>query len=204
MKKILTAVLLFAVMLFATACEDKIIPTDSDNSNGTEKIGMKYVEMEFENYGKIIIKVDGDEAPITAKNFMKLVNDGFYDGLTIFRAQAGFVIQGGENKSVTLEPIAGEFKENGYDNDISHNRGVISMARTNNPDSATSQFFITLDDDAKYSLDGKYAGFGYVIEGMDVVDAVAEALISAPSSGYMGFVSDSDAIKITYAKEIKK
>ncbi len=170
----------------------------SDDSFGTH-----YVEMEFEGYGKIVIEVDGDEAPITAKNFIKLVNDGFYDGLTIFRAQEGFVIQGGKNESVTLDPIVGEFSSNGYTNNISHNRGVISMARTSEPDSATSQFFITLSDSAKYSLDGDYAGFGYVIEGMDVVDAIAEALINCSSAGYMGFVDDSDAIKIVYAKEIK-
>ena len=77
------------------------------------------------------------------------------------------------------------------------------MARTSDPDSATSQFFITLDNVAKYSLDGMYAGFGIVVEGMDVVDAIAEDLINAPSSGYLGFVGDSDAITIVYAKEIQ-
>ncbi len=152
--------------------------------------------------GKIVIKIDCGEAPKTVENFMKLVNDGFYDGLTVFRAQENFVIQGGENKEADLTPIVGEFSENGYTNNIIHNRGVISMARTNDPNSATSQFFITLHDSAKYSLDGKYAGFGYVIEGMDVVDEIAELLIGAPSSGYMGFVDDADAVKIVYAKEL--
>ncbi len=155
-----------------------------------------------DRYGKIIIKVDFDEAPITSANFMELVNDGFYDGLTIFRAQKDFVIQGGKNDAVNLEPIVGEFSENGYKNNISHNRGVISMARTTAPNSATSQFFITLADSAKHSLDGKYAGFGYVIEGMDVVDKIAEALMNCPSD-YRGFVSDNDAVKIEYAKELK-
>ncbi len=199
-KRTVTLILLLLTMLMPVSCGDSDGIVDPIEE---EEGGISYVEMEFENYGKIVIKVDGEEAPITAANFMKLVRDGFYDGLTIFRAQANFVIQGGEDKSVNLKPIAGEFSENGYDNNIVHNRGVISMARTNDPNSATSQFFITLDDGAKYSLDGKYAGFGYVIEGMDVVDSVAAALISAPSSGYMGFVGDSDAIKIKYAKELK-
>ena len=159
-----------------------------------------YVEMDFGKYGSIVIEVDGEKAPITAKNFMKLVKSGFYDGLTIFRAEKDFVIQGGKDDSVNLDPIVGEFAENGHANDISHVRGVISMARTNAPNSATSQFFITLHDNAKRSLDGKYAAFGYVVEGMEVVDAIAADLIKAPSSGYMGFVGDEDAITIVSAK----
>lgn len=164
--------------------------------------GIHYVEMDFGDFGKVVIKVDGDAAPITARNFMELVEDGFYDGLTIFRAQEGFVIQGGKDDEADLTPIVGEFSSNGYTNNISHLRGVISMARTDDPDSATSQFFITLHDQAKYSLDGKYAAFGYVVEGMDVVDDVAEALMESPSSGYMGFVDDSDAITIISVKKI--
>ena len=162
---------------------------------------VSYVEMDFGEYGSIVIEVDEREAPITADNFLKLVNDGFYDGLTIFRAQAGFVIQGGEDNTANLKPIKGEFSENGVKNDISHNRGVISMARTNDPDSATSQFFITLHDSAKTSLDGKYAGFGRVVEGMDVVDAIAAELMKHPSN-YMGFVEDEYAIEIVSARVI--
>ncbi len=161
-----------------------------------------YVEMDFGSYGKIVLELDEEDAPITVKNFVRLVKRGFYDDLTIFRAQKGFVIQGGKDDSADLQPITGEFDENGIANNISHVRGVISMARTNDPNSATSQFFITLDDSAKYSLDGKYAGFGHVIEGMDVVDAVAEALMKCPSDS-MGFVGDEDAIKIVSAKVIK-
>lgn len=161
----------------------------------------KYVEMDFGSYGKIVIEVDCDEAPITADNFLDLVESGFYDGLTIFRAQSGFVIQGGKNDSVKLDPIKGEFSENGVSNNISHNRGVISMARTSEPNSATSQFFITLADSAKYSLDGKYAGFGHVVEGMDVVDAIANELMKHPSDS-MGFVSSEYEIKIVSAKVI--
>ena len=161
-----------------------------------------YVEMDFGEYGKIVIEMNEEDAPITVNNFVKLVKSGFYDGLTIFRAQENFVIQGGKDSNVNVPTIKGEFAENGVANKISHTRGVISMARSNDPNSATSQFFITLDDSAKQSLDGKYAGFGYVIEGMEVVDAIAEKLMSYPSE-YMGFVDDSNAIEIVSAKIIK-
>ena len=161
-----------------------------------------YAEMKFEGFeGSVIVELYPGEAPITVKNFVDLVEDGFYDGLTIFRAQKSFVIQGGKDDKADLPEIKGEFSENGVSNKISHTRGVISMARTNDPDSATSQFFITLDDSAKYSLDGKYAGFGRVVEGMDVVDAIANGLFDKAIDG-MGFVSDSDAIKITSIKMI--
>ena len=161
-----------------------------------------YAEMRFEGIeGSVIVELYPGEAPITVKNFVDLVEDGFYDGLTIFRAQKSFVIQGGKDDKADLSEIKGEFSENGVSNKISHTRGVISMARTNDPNSATSQFFITLDDSAKYSLDGKYAGFGRVVEGMDVVDAIANGLFDKAIDG-MGFVSDSDAIKITSIKMI--
>lgn len=161
-----------------------------------------YVEMDFGDYGKIVLELNEEDAPITVKNFVKLVKKDFYDGLTIFRAQEGFVIQGGKDENANLTAIKGEFSENGVANKISHVRGVISMARMTDPNSATSQFFITLDDSAKYSLDGKYAGFGHVVEGMDVVDAIAEALFDHATDS-MGFVDDADAIKIVSAKIIK-
>jgi peptidyl-prolyl cis-trans isomerase B (cyclophilin B) len=158
-----------------------------------------YVQMEFEGYGSIVLKIDNKTAPKTAENFVKLVEDGFYDGLLMNRAQAGFVIQGGSPSATSKEPdtIVGEFSSNGYDNDIEHVKGVISMARSNDPDSAASTFFICIGD-ARRSLDGKYAGFGEVVEGMDVVDDVADALIAAAAlennyyAYYMGFVSNPD------------
>ena len=161
-----------------------------------------YVEMDFGEYGRIVIEADGKEAPKTSKNFYKLVKKDFYDGLTIFRAQKDFVIQGGKDDSAKLSSIVGEFKKNGYDNNISHTRGVISMARSTDPNSATSQFFITLHDNAKSSLDGNYAAFGRVVEGLDVVDNIANALMKCPSDS-MGFVSDSDAIIIVEANILK-
>ena len=162
---------------------------------------LTYVEMEFEGFGKIVLEIDHDTAPITAKNFVKLVKSGFYDDLTIFRAQKNFVIQGGKDESVELDSIKGEFETNGVVNNLSHKRGVISMARSNENDSATSQFFITLSDGAAASLDGKYAGFGHVVEGMEVVDAIADNLFDHAIDS-MGFVNDKDSVKITYAKVI--
>jgi peptidyl-prolyl cis-trans isomerase B (cyclophilin B) len=157
--------------------------------------------MEFEGFGKIVLEIDHDTAPITAKNFVDLVKSGFYDDLTIFRAQKNFVIQGGKDDSADLTPIKGEFESNGVVNNLSHKRGVISMARTSENDSATSQFFITLSDSAAASLDGKYAGFGHVVEGMEVVDAIADNLFDHAIDS-MGFVADKDSVKITYAKVI--
>ena len=185
---IVAAVVLIGVIVGIVACNAK-------------NDGPLYAEMDIAGYGKIIIELDPSEAPITVKNFVDLVEDGFYDGLTIFRAQEGFVIQGGKDDTANLTPIKGEFSDNGVKNNISHTRGVISMARTNDPNSATSQFFITLSDSAKYSLDGLYAGFGKVIEGMDVVDAIAEGLFDHAVDS-MGFVSDANAITITSIKMI--
>ena len=158
-----------------------------------------YVEMDFGEYGTILIELDDEQAPVTVKNFRKLVKSGFYDGLTIFRAQKNFVIQGGENEEVDIQPIVGEFSNNGYENNISHTRGVISMARTNDANSATSQFFIVLSDSAKTSLDGRYAGFGKVIEGMDVVDKIAEALYDY-AVDTMGFVDAEHDVVIVKAR----
>ncbi len=153
-----------------------------------------HAEMEIENYGVICLELDGTVAPITVKNFVKLAKSGFYDGLPITRIQQGFVLQGGQS-NVELEPIKGEFASNGVENNISHKKGVISMARTEKPNSATSQFFIMLADNT--GLDGDYAAFGWVTSGMDVVEAIcadmtAESYLDDPYYGaYMGFLKDS-------------
>ncbi len=133
------------------------------------------VVIEMENGKKIKIELDPTAAPITVENFEKLVKEGFYDGLKFHRVISGFMIQGGDPKgNGTGGPgysIKGEFAANGVDNPIKHVRGVISMARAADPDSAGSQFFI-MHADADY-LDGQYAAFGHVVEGMDVVDEIA-------------------------------
>ncbi len=141
------------------------------------------VEITMEKGGVIKLELDRQAAPITVDNFVKLANDGFYDGLVFHRISDGFMIQGGDpDGNGTGGPgwsIKGEFAENGWDNPILHVRGVISMARSPLPDSAGSQFFIT-NGDAPH-LDGKYAAFGTVVEGMDVVDRIAQG----PASGDM-------------------
>ena len=133
----------------------------------------------MENGKKIKIELDANAAPISAANFEKLVSEGFYDGLKFHRIIRGFMIQGGDPKgNGTGGPgysIKGEFAANGVDNPIKHVRGVISMARSADPDSAGSQFFI-VHEDAPH-LDGQYAAFGRVVEGMDVVDEIASARV---------------------------
>ena len=142
------------------------------------------IVIEMEN-GKVIkLELDHAAAPITAANFVSLAESGFYDGLTFHRIIEGFVMQGGDPEGNGTggsdENIVGEFTANGYDNTLSHTRGAISMARSNDYDSASSQFFI-VHEDSSASLDGQYAVFGYVTEGMDVVDAVCEA--AEPTDG---------------------
>lgn len=205
MKKIisllLTISLLFSCMSLLVSCNDDKNDGENGGENQSKYDKVEYVEMDFGSYGKVVIQIDRVAAPITADNFLSLVESGFYDGLNIFRAQKNFVIQGGKNESVNVDSIKGEFAANGYANPISHTRGVISMARTSDPNSATSQFFITLSDGASSSLDSMYASFGRVVSGMDVVDAIADGLFSKAINN-MGFVADSDAITLNSAKII--
>ena len=134
-----------------------------------------FATITMENGKNIRVRLDSENAPITVENFVKLANDGFYNGLIFHRVISGFMIQGGcPSGSGTGGPgyqIKGEFKSNGVDNKLRHNRGVISMARSMHPDSAGSQFFIM--HAAAPHLDGQYAAFGEVVEGLDVVDEIA-------------------------------
>ena len=133
------------------------------------------VTIEMENGKKIVIELDPSAAPETVKNFEKLVSEGFYDGLIFHRVISGFMIQGGCPDGTGMGGagynIHGEFAQNGFANPLKHTRGVISMARAMDPNSAGSQFFI-MHADAPH-LDGAYAAFGKVVEGMDVVDEIA-------------------------------
>lgn len=133
------------------------------------------VQIEMSDGGKIIVELDEKSAPLTVKNFQKLVAQHFYDGLIFHRVISGFMIQGGDPQGTGMggstETVKGEFRANGVSNPISHERGVISMARSQFYNSASSQFFIC-HADAKF-LDGQYAAFGKVVEGMDVVDRIA-------------------------------
>lgn len=138
--------------------------------------GKHNVLIKVENYGDITVELDADTAPITVTNFINLVNAKFYDGITFHRIMEGFMIQGGDPTGTGMggskDTIKGEFELNGVKNNISHVRGVISMARGNSYDSASSQFFIVHEDST--FLDKKYAGFGHVTSGMEVVDKIAE------------------------------
>lgn len=169
MKKILF--ILLAVLMVFTACGG------SDTEEILEESGETImVQIEMENGGIIKLELYPEKAPITCANFVKLAKEGFYDGLIFHRVIKDFMIQGGDPTGTGMggadENIKGEFAVNGVQNDLSHERGVISMARSRSYDSASSQFFIC-HADAKY-LDGQYAAFGKVTEGMEVVDEIAE------------------------------
>ena len=169
--RILTVILLLAAVL--TGCGKK--ETKQENQ-AADVSGKHHVEIKVKDYGVIKVELDGDTAPITVANFLKLAGDGFYDGLTFHRIIDGFMIQGGDPKGNGTggsdEKIKGEFLQNGVENPISHVRGTISMARSQDMDSASSQFFI-VQSDSTY-LDGQYAGFGTVTEGMEIVDQICK------------------------------
>ena len=135
-----------------------------------------YADIDIADYGKITVKLDQKSAPISAANFVALAKDGFYDGLTFHRIIEGFMMQGGDPEGNgtggSNQNIVGEFTANGYENDLSHTRGAISMARSPPYNSASSQFFIVHEDSPH--LDGQYAVFGYVTEGIEIVDKVCE------------------------------
>ncbi len=185
-------VLLGAVLcLFLSGCgggasEPTAEPTDEPTAESGDSV-LHHVEIEVADYGTIALELDAGAAPVTVDNFLSLAQDGFYDGLTFHRIVSGFMIQGGDPEGTgyggSSETIVGEFSANGYENDISHVRGVISMARSGDPDSASSQFFIVHQDST--FLDGQYAAFGHVTEGMDVVDAICEAARPVDENGYI-------------------
>lgn len=147
-----------------------------DDAAGDQLSGKHHVTIEIENYGTISLELDADLAPITVTNFIDLAKSGFYDGLTFHRIISGFMIQGGDplgnGTGGSEQTIKGEFSANGVENNLSHKRGVISMARANDMDSASSQFFIVHEDSD--FLDGQYAGFGVVTEGIEIVDQICE------------------------------
>lgn len=170
----LLAVMVAAVLLL-TACgasDDKEEAKQTDYAASVKEKPLVTITMA--NDEKIVLELDPAAAPNTVANFISLVEDGFYDGLTFHRVIPGFMIQGGDpegnGRGGPGYTIKGEFTENGFENHLKHERGVISMARTGDPDSAGSQFFIMVDEAAH--LDGYYAAFGKVIEGMETVDAI--------------------------------
>ncbi len=184
----LIAIVLVVVILALVIQSQSKKATDQGTTNtGAEvdlsKVSGPSVTISVKDYGDIKVKLDENAAPITVENFVGLVQDGFYDGLTFHRIIDGFMIQGGDpngdGSGGSGRNIKGEFSSNGIDNPISHKRGVISMARSSDPDSASSQFFIVQSDST--SLDGDYAAFGYVTEGMEIVDKICEDVEEGPN-----------------------
>ena len=175
--------------------------TDTDSNDGDLMSGLHHVEIEVADYGTISLELDADTAPITVTNFINLASEGFYDGLTFHRIIEGFMIQGGDplgnGTGGSDATIKGEFSSNGIKNDISHVRGVISMARSMAPDSASSQFFIVHQDSD--FLDGEYAAFGHVTEGIEVVDQICE---DTPVQDDNGTVAADDQPTITAIRVI--
>ena len=162
-----------------------------------------YVQIDIAGYGAITAELYGNLAPATVENFMSLVEEGFYDGLTFHRIISGFMIQGGDPEGNgtggSAKTIKGEFAANGVQNDLSHSRGVLSMARSQFYDSASSQFFI-MHADAEY-LDGQYAAFGKVLSGIEVVDAICE---NTPVVDGNGSVLRDNQPVITAIRRIEK
>lgn len=156
--------------------------SDSDDPYAT---GVHHAVLEVQDYGTIEMTLNANVAPITVSNFCGLVEEGFYDGLTFHRIISGFMIQGGDpngdGTGGSDETITGEFSANGVENNIPHVRGTVSMARSSDYDSASSQFFIMHATDS--SLDGLYAAFGTVTSGMEVVDAICESVPVEDSNG---------------------
>ena len=181
-KKIIAILSAAILTLTFCGCSKRQSEFDSDTGSG---YGTHHAVITIKDYGDIKLVLDGDTAPITVKNFVELAKSGFYDGLTFHRIIKGFMIQGGDPKGNGTggsdTTIRGEFSKNGVENNISHKRGVISMARLQDNNSASSQFFI-MHEDGDY-LDGSYAAFGHVTEGMDVVDKIAENTPVTDSNG---------------------
>ena len=173
-----------------SAASASAVPSSSASScvtsaSGEYASGTHHATIEVEGYGAIKLELDADVAPVTVANFAKLAGEDFYDGLTFHRIIEGFMVQGGDpngnGTGGSDEKIVGEFSDNGHPNSISHVRGTISMARSQAYNSASSQFFIMQADTP--SLDGQYAAFGHVTEGMDVVDAMCEAARPTDNNG---------------------
>jgi len=172
---ILTLVIVLAVVMLGAGTILLNGWGSDDKDNGEIiPVATNWVEIEVQDYGVIKAELYGNVAPITVENFVKLAKEGFYDGLTFHRIISGFMIQGGDpngnGTGGSADKIKGEFSANGVNNPIAHERGVLSMARSSAPDSASSQFFIM--HEAAPHLDGSYAAFGRVLEGMEIVDAI--------------------------------
>ena len=224
MKRISIIILCVALLAMVFAGCNKTTPyddtyaTSTDGSSATAQesrpevkeefaklSGKHYVEIDVKDYGTMKLELDADAAPITVSNFVDLVNVGFYDGLTFHRIIDKFMAQGGDPEGTGMggsnRNITGEFANNGIENNISHVRGVISMARASAKDSASSQFFIVHEDST--FLDGDYAAFGKVIEGIEVIDAMCEDARAWNYDGNGGVLKKDQPV-INYIKVIEQ
>lgn len=202
---IVAIILIVSLILGLTTCGKSRALKKYEEDKSTEAKGLYYVAMDVKGFGVVILELDAEAAPITVANFIKLVREDFYDGLTFHRVIENFMIQGGDpdgnGTGGSDEKIFGEFSANGYNNPIKHERGVISMARSTAYNSASSQFFICNANSASvYNLDGSYAAFGHVIEGMDVIDAITEYAVPYTINGVI--VSKKNHPVITEMKVI--
>lgn len=180
-RKIGIAAAIILALFVVTGCqkqEETPKKSEQKKTEASEELlsGTHHAEIQVKDYGTITVELDADTAPITVTNFVNLAKDGFYDNLTFHRIMDGFMIQGGDPNGDGTggadQTIKGEFSSNGVENEISHTRGIISMARAQDPDSASSQFFI-VQEDSDY-LDGDYAAFGHVTSGMEIVDQICK------------------------------
>ena len=180
-RKIGIAAAIILALFVVTGCqkqEETPKKSEQKKTEASEELlsGTHHAEIQVKDYGTITVELDADTAQITVTNFVNLAKDGFYDNLTFHRIMDGFVIQGGDPNGDGTggadQTIKGEFSSNGVENEISHTRGTISMARAQDPDSASSQFFI-VQEDSDY-LDGDYAAFGHVTSGMEIVDQICK------------------------------
>ncbi|MBQ8554793.1 MAG: peptidylprolyl isomerase [Clostridia bacterium] len=198
-KTVLIIVALLAIGMLAAGAM-LLVGSSKDETTFT---ATHYVQIEVQDYGTITAELYGNEAPITVANFLKLANEGFYDGLTFHRIISDFMIQGGDpagnGTGGSDERIKGEFSANGVNNPIPHERGVLSMARSNAYDSASSQFFI-MHEEASY-LDGQYAAFGKVLSGIEIVDAICA---NTPVIDGNGTVTAANQPIITSIRQIEK
>lgn len=180
-RKIGIAAVIILALFVVTGCqkqEETPKKSEQKKTEASEELlsGTHHAEIQVKDYGTITVELDADTAPITVTNFVNLAKDGFYDNLTFHRIMDGFMIQGGDPNGDGTggadQTIKGEFSSNGVENEISHTRETISMARAQDPDSASSQFFI-VQEDSDY-LDGNYAAFGHVTSGMEIVDQICK------------------------------
>ncbi|SCG88626.1 Peptidyl-prolyl cis-trans isomerase A precursor [uncultured Clostridium sp.] len=198
---IIAGILLLIVVLVAAVIVLFAVRGKKESTEAIDAAGKHHIEIQVKDYGTIKAELDGDAAPITVANFLKLAESGFYDGLTFHRIIDGFMIQGGDPKGNGTggadKTIKGEFSQNGVENKLSHVRGTLSMARSQDMDSASSQFFI-VQSDCTY-LDGQYAAFGTVTEGMELVDKICK---DTPVQDNNGTVSAADQPVIESIKVI--